>query len=130
MTIDDVKKYKLRVERAGASFDQNKMIEETFNNTDILITDISSIIYTYLLYEKPVIFCNTNVPKSPSLEALMECMYLANNWNDVEKWIRTIINGEDRLKEKRHICAEKIRRENRNAVDNIVSYLIDGNNII
>ena len=126
ITEGEVETYKRNVLESGASFDQNRAIDDTFRNTDILITDISSILYTYILYEKPIIFCNTTVPKSPSFESIMECMYMADTWDDVVYWICEIRNGNDELKDKRHRLAEKIRLENRGAIDNIISHLIKG----
>ena len=126
MTEDEVDDYKRRVIESGASFDKNKLINETFLDVDILITDISSILYSYILYEKPIIFCNTTVPKSPSFESLMECMYIAESWDEIIYWIREIMNGNDELKDKRHCFAERMKLENRGAVDNIIGHLIEG----
>jgi len=126
MTEEDVENYKQSVFESGASFDQNSIIDDTFECVDILVSDISSILYTYLLYEKPIILCNTDVPKSPSFESIMECMYLADNWNDILHWISEIRNGNDILKHKRHLVAERIKKENSGAVTNIIEHLISG----
>ncbi len=126
MSEEDVDNYKRSVIEAGCAFDLNEVIDETFKNIDILIADISSILYSFILHDKPIIFCNTQVPKSPSFESIMKGMYLANSWDDVLHWIREIRNGNDTLKSVRQRIAEEIRIVNSKAVDNIIGHLIDG----
>ena len=126
MTEDEVDAYKKKAVECGASFDSNELIDDTFADTDILITDVSSIIYPFVLFEKPIIFCNTKIPQSPSFEALFGCMYMAENWDDVMMWISEIKKGNDSLKDKRHKFAEKLRTENKGAVERIIRHLEKG----
>ena len=126
MTEDEVDAYKKKAVECGASFDSNELIDDTFADTDILITDVSSIIYPFVLFEKPIIFCNTKIPQSPSFEALFDCMYVAENWEDVMMWISEIKKGNDSLKDKRHKFAEKLRTENKGAVERIIRHLEKG----
>ena len=49
MSKDEVEEYKKLVVESGAYFDSNKLIEDTFTNTDILITDFTSAIITFFL---------------------------------------------------------------------------------
>lgn len=69
MTVAEVNDYKQKVENTSrVSFDTNKNIEDTFEETGILITDVSSIVFPYFLTGKPIIFCNTEIPLSPAFK--------------------------------------------------------------
>ena len=57
MTERDVENYKNSVKEHGASFDKNEIVGDTFRQTEILITDYSSIILEFFLSGKPVIYC-------------------------------------------------------------------------
>ena len=53
-------------------------------------------------------------------------MYVAENWEDVMMWISEIKKGNDSLKDKRHKYAEKLRTENKGAVERIIRHLEKG----
>ena len=125
MTDSDLLSYKQRNAEVGICFDSNKKIEDSFRTTDILITDISSIIFTFFLTEKPIIFCNTESEMSPEMKKLLKGMYVADSWNDIYRYIQDLQNGVDPLKEIRHKLAEKYRKEYSDSAKKIINTLIE-----
>lgn len=77
----------------------------TFFNSDVLITDISSIIAEYMLTKKPIIFCHNEsneILNSFALKCCDEIFYNAYSFDDIKKYLENIKNGIDPLKEKRN----------------------------
>lgn len=125
MSEEDVELYKKEVTGRGASFDSNKLIEDTFDEVGVLISDISSIIFTFFLSEKPIIYCDAHIPISPSFRSLLDGMYIAESWEDVKETYLKICAGDDRLMGKRHEIAEKIRKEHTGATERIKRILVE-----
>lgn len=124
MTETQVLEYKKRIQDKGISFDNNVYVEDTFNQTDILITDFSSIVITYMLSGKPIIYCsNTDVRFSESYKRIIECSYIAKDYSDIEKYTKMLVNGIDPLKQKRIGLAEELRKEHNNSTNRIMEYL-------
>lgn len=104
------------------------MIEESFNDTDVLITDASSVIAMFFMTGKPIIFC----PKEPYdekelsglLQTIIPGLYIAHNWLDVNKYLdKLLLRKEDLLLDKRLDIIRKNFKYNDNATDNIVEYV-------
>ena len=80
--------------------DESSSYLDKFYSSDILISDVSSIMYDYLLTGNPIIYC-TSSGVNDEATLLKDGMYLANDWETVEKLLLKIINKEDELKTKR-----------------------------
>lgn len=128
MTEEEVASYKKKIDESSVSLDKNKMIEDTFRDTDVLITDYSSIMVMFFLTGRPMIFCHSNLELNTMYKKMLEGIYVAKNWSDIEKYMECIKNGNDYLKEKRE---EIIRTEFANikgSTDNIIKYIIEDYN--
>jgi len=129
LTESEIDDYKLKLSEMGIIFDNNKLIEESFLNTDILITDFSSVLMSFFLTGKPIIYCATidNVDFTDSFKDIIECSYIAKSWNDVMKYVSQLLNGEDPLKDKRNETIRKMADNNKQSTERILKYIIDDN---
>ncbi len=126
MTEAQVAEYKKTVQEKGIVFDTNTYVEDSFRNTDILLTDFSSIVITFILSGKPVIYCSgTDVCFSDIYKEIISCSYIAKGFSDIEKYITMIVNGEDPLKQKRIDLADKIRKDHIGATERIIEYIYE-----
>lgn len=124
MTEDDVKRYKKDMDDLGVIFDQNELIEDTFEKTDILITDYTSAMIHFCKTEKPIIYCSEMcLNYSSGFKEIIDCSYKASCWNDVRKFISWILSEYDPLKEKRETIAEKYKKIDTNASASILEYI-------
>ena len=124
MTEEQVAAYKQRVEdTSNVCFDDNKNIEDTFEDIGVLITDVSSIVFPFFLTGKPIIFCNTEIPLSPAFEALLKGIYVADSWEDICTIYSQIVSGNDYLKDVRMEMVDTISKEHNGAVNNIIDIL-------
>lgn len=124
MTEQDVEKYKCDLKENNVIIDRNEMIEHSISNTDILITDFSSIMVMYFLTGKPMIYCKSELELNDIYKRMLEGVYVANTWEDVEKYIEEICSGNDYLKEIRQEIIETDFKNVKNSAKSIVDYII------
>lgn len=93
-------------------------------NTDILITDFSSIIIEFFITGRPVIYCaDTNLKFEKVYRDIIKGFYIAHKWEDVEKYVSNLLKGIDPLKERRKSIIQDIMRENQHTTESIIDYI-------
>ena len=85
----------------GIKTDKNPSILDTFNETDILISDISSVIPMFFMTGKPVIYCPFECEYTPSFKKILPGLYQARDWNELSDTINRLLNGDDPLEKER-----------------------------
>ena len=94
--------YKERYHKlSNAKIDKQKEYLTTFYSSDIMITDISSIVAEYFLTGKPIIYCHKKDCFNDFSRKISEGFYWVHNWDELQKTIEMLISGNDQLKEKR-----------------------------
>ena len=102
ITEKEIKKYLNEYEkRNNMTIDYNKDYLPLFYSSDVLVTDISSIIIEYFLTGKPIIYCHKTDLFNSFARKLSEGFYFAHNWYEVEHFLEQLKSGNDPLKEKR-----------------------------
>lgn len=107
MKENEVIEYKEKLKSHNILIDSNKMMEDTIKESNVLITDFSSIIITYFMTGKPIIYCPFETELNEMYQKLLSGMYIANCWDDVEKYLDMIYKGEDILYSVRQEIIEK-----------------------
>ena len=124
LSEQDIESYKnMYISAENCTLDENASYYDTFENADILITDISSMLFEWYITEKPIIYCDTGVNNdfSEGMKKEIKGCYIAYNWEDVKVFLKQLKNGEDSLKEKRMaICNNLFGKETLNATSNII----------
>lgn len=93
---------------SNISLDRNAQYFDLFYSSDVLITDISSIIADYFLTGKPIIYCHKTDYFNDFSRKLSEGFYWVRNWAELEETLGMLRSGNDPLKDKR---AELIKSE-------------------
>ena len=87
---------------ANVRLDEDKEYADTFWNSDILITDNSSIVPEYFVTEKPIIFCHSDIfVYTEGFTQLVASTYQVHTAADIEKHLSVLLSGEDPMKEAR-----------------------------
>lgn len=107
---------------------EGKALREDFYDTDILITDFSTIIPEFFMTGRPIIYCASNIKLNASYARIAQGMYVAKNWDEVECFLNRIISGDDYLSAKRQEIIKELYAENNGAADRIVNYILDDYN--
>lgn len=87
--------------------DKRKKYIDTFWNTDLLITDISSMMVEFFVTGKPIIFCGTDLALNEMHIEIINTLYQADSWEDIEIIIEELKQGNDWMQEKRRGVIEK-----------------------
>ena len=123
MTKAEVDAYRINVLNNGALFDENAIIEDTFNDTDLLVTDFSSVIISFFLSGKPIIYCaKFNVDTTEIYRKILDVTYKASDWNEVLQLVRKITEGTDPLKAEREALISHLSIQH-NSVEHIINDL-------
>lgn len=84
---------------------------ETFKKSDVMLTDISSMVFEWFVTEKPIVMCMSNVIEHKFnciAERVLEGCYVVDNWDELKGVLADLQRGEDRLKNKRKEIAEEL----------------------
>lgn len=102
ITAEDVTAYRQALSERNILLDSTPYVNTTLEKTDILITDFSSIVVNFFVTGKPIIYCSsTDIRFSPEYQAILDCSYIAHNWDDVMRYTGMLRSGEDPLSQKR-----------------------------
>lgn len=88
------KKFNMSIDREGDYVD-------TFLSSDILISDVSSMLLEYFVTGKPIIYSNRVDVFNDLGKQLSEGMYWVNNINELDTTLKMLLSGNDPLKSKR-----------------------------
>ena len=127
-TEQDEKVIKSKWSEHGIEIDSNKSIEDTFRNIDILISDNSSVILMFFLTGKPIIYCIFDVGFGTLFKSIMPGMYIARNWEEVEKYLKMLQNHEDPLKSVRNEIISNNFPQHHNVAEKIVNTIAEDYN--
>ncbi len=99
MTKDEISSLLLRIDKhPRMSFDDTPALDDSFSATDLLLTDISSIIIPYMLTGKPIIYCETGAELNPIGCSMRNALYYADSFADAKMHIESISAGNDPMR--------------------------------
>lgn len=114
MTQSDVDDFKNSVAQSSSILlDETPNYIPTFWESDLLISDFSTIIIEYILTGKPIIYCNSDIDWDffNFAAELISCCYVANSFQDVHKFVKDLTNGIDPLRKKREEFVNKYAKK-------------------
>lgn len=101
--------------------DENKSVERTFETTDILISDVSSLVPMFFLTGKPVIYCPFETEYVSLYESVLPGVYKVWNEGELLSTLDMLLRGEDPLRDKRMEIIRNKFEQHRSATETIVS---------
>lgn len=127
MSEKDVKYYLDKVNCINnVCMDDNMDYLQTFEKTDVLIADMSSINYEFYLTGRPIIFCGDTSHFNEETRIMYNLMYNVSDWQGLKGWIEKIINGYDpSFKERRLDILKAFNELPDNIGDAIVKKLVE-----
>ena len=103
MTKDKYGEFLSECEKNDIIIDFSKSYLHTFADTDILITDLSSIVQEFLILGKPIIYCppTSSVHHTKTMDRIISSCYVANNSTELISIIHELLQGHDKLSQAR-----------------------------
>lgn len=125
LSIDEKEKIIERCNNVGIKFDDNKVIRDTFDDSDILISDYSSVISLFYVSGKPIIYCPTDVSVTEDFKKIEKSLYVAYDWDSIEKCLESLIKGNDLKEEERKEINKKYFYYSKNCIGKIINKIIE-----
>ena len=109
MSEENRDEYITKLKQKNTSIDMFHPIDEVLEKTDLLISDFSTIVGTFFLTGKPIIYCDKGIVLNEVYAEMAEYMYIAYNWNDVEKYYTEIVlkNNDYKKSERQRFIKRK-----------------------
>lgn len=124
MTSAEIDAFKKKADELGIIIDDRSPIDQILQQTDLLITDISSIIISFFATGRPIIYCECDLEPNDDLKEMMKAMYIAKSEEDIEYYVGELLRGNDYLKEKRErLLSSDIFNVHLNSTKRITEYL-------
>ena len=103
MTKKEVTNYLKNYQNSNMIYDKSGDYYDTFKDSDVLITDFSSIVVEYLLFNKPIILCGGDIKNKYNhiMKKIRSVCYNVKNWNEIESILIKLNNGNDTKRKKR-----------------------------
>lgn len=127
MTQKGVEEYK-KLLTGNITYDEEGNYSKTFQESDVLVTDFSSIILDYFILDKPIIICGNNDETKyfNIMKKISKACYKAKNWKEVEKLLTDISKGIDsKKKERQKIIKEIIDQNDGHVAHKITKCIVD-----
>ncbi len=127
MTEAEVAQYQASCQECGVRFDQNASIDDTLLQTDILVSDFSSVLADAASLGIPIIYTGKRddvIPNEP-MRRIVEAAYDADTWEKVKSCILDLTQERDPKITLRKSLSEEMTEANKNSVSSIMDYLYD-----
>ena len=100
-------------------------IDDNIRETDIFLADYSSMLIVLFLTCRPIIYCEfPNAIPLPEYEEMFNAMYIANSWEDVERYLDDLMAGNDPLFDKRQEIAKRLYELHKDSAQKIVERIV------
>ena len=125
MTEAEVAQYQASCQECGVRFDQNASIDDTLLQTDILVSDFSSVLADAASLGIPIVYTGRKEDVDPNevMRRIAEAAYDAGDWETVKHRIIDLARGIDPKLEARKALADDLAAANHDAVSSIMDYL-------
>lgn len=127
MTREEVDRFKEYCERQeNIILDESKEYVDKFWNSDVLITDLSSIFLEYFITEKPIIYCHSSAKfqyTKISKETITAC-YEVENRDDLLRYFNMLITCNDKKKDVRKKYIDHYFGDVKNNSSNVIKVLL------
>ena len=125
MTKQEIDDYLSNFKNSNMTYDKSDTYLETMKDTDVIVTDFSSVISEFLFFNKPIIFLQSDLELlNNTMRDLCKGFYCCKNFTEIKKTLIDIKNGKDPLKKIRTEKMKKLRRLNDGTVSKrIVEYI-------
>lgn len=121
MSQEEIDNYIGQITALGVIYDKNTPLVESLRNTDVLITDFSSIIIQFFLTGRPIIYCESSIQMNRTYQNMKDGMYLVHSKEDFISKINDLSIKGDYLKSKRQEIITGRFEHHKNATNDIIN---------
>lgn len=117
LSVKDVEEIKRNIHNMeNVCLDINADYKETFDNSDLIISDFSSLIIEYFITNKPVVYCGGNISSFNKVgQSMSEGFYNVSDEKELLCILDSLLNNEDEKFDKRKKIANTLLNNTGNA---------------
>ena len=119
MSKDEVTDYIFLLASLGVKYDKDTPLEDSLKNTDVLITDFSTIIIQFYLTGRPIVYCESCIEMNETYLDMKKGMYIVTDENDFIDVVDKLSNNNDYLYKERLKIINSGFSIHKNATNNI-----------
>jgi len=113
MTAQQVELYRAKCNSmSNVILDEGPEYLDSFWNADVLVTDVSSLVFEFFVTGKPLVFCEAdsmfNKDYTSTMREILSASYIAKSFKEVEQYLKMLKQGVDPLKEDRDGIIKKV----------------------
>lgn len=124
MTRQEAEEYLSQYQgQASLYYDKQADYYATLWKSDVLVSDLSTVIIEYLVTRKPIIYFATDIEYNDFMKEVLSGCYCANTWEEFKQTIAMLYEGDDPLKEKRNAAADRLIKGKEHAAEAIIKEL-------
>lgn len=111
--------------KENVDFDFSMDYLDSFETSDALIADYSSLIIEYFMTGKPILLCDKNCDwnSEPIVADASKKLYETYSWESIQNKMFDLNNNEDELKTDRYEIIEKYKSDHMGVADKILNIL-------
>lgn len=128
LTEEEVIQIKRKIaDASNVTLDETADYIVSFNESDVLISDFSSLVVEYFLTGKPVLYCGNMDEYNCIVHRMIELSYKVDSWNDLRNKIEVLTCGEDATVKERMEFVRQFRMDEhgKNSTSRIVEAIIN-----
>ena len=124
MSSNEISLYLEKLSQLGVIYDRDTPLADTLEQTDVLITDYSSIIIQFFVTGRPIIYCESCIKLNSTYQELKKGMYIVTSEDNYYSYVEKIMRGEDSTKNVRNRIIGDMFNNHRDATMNIINEII------
>lgn len=102
LTQADIDHYISQMQELNIQYDKGEPVNNLFKETDILISDYSSLLIQFFVTGRPIVYCENSVELNDVFTRMHEGMYVVHNGDDLSKQLIQLVDNKDDLCELRN----------------------------
>ena len=129
MTEDEKSSFIKQLHSKGIILSESASVMDDLVDTDILVSDFSSIIPMFFFANISIVYCDAGIPMNDDYTEMARGFLKADNWNEVEEAIESLIKRTSSISDMRErIVMEKRKRHIGSIIRTVDTIIEDYNN--
>ncbi len=128
LTKEEAEDYVKRIHQMeNVQLNEDKEYLQLLWSTSVLVSDVSSLIWEYVITGRPIVFCPSGIKCDyvDSTDDMLDVCYVVNNQQELQETLDMLRNGKDPLSEKRQEFVSGFIEKHKHASKRIADVLID-----
>ena len=113
MSKEEVNQFKKRISLLdNIHLDETPNYLDSFNKSDVLISDFSSLLIEYFISGKPIVYWGDDKEFNTETKEMIDSTYKITDWNDLSLILDRLVQNQDNMIDQRNSIIKKFLNKN------------------